>query len=580
MNSLENTISRQGISCLSADTKYLLKNSTTPPAACRRAAFIAALLRILLAVALLLVSTFPAHAIQPAFIKGTVFNTFNSLLVTGATIYTANGVSTATSNGAYVLRVPPSIYTIVATAPASTANLLSGIPATPGNIALVNIGITPASTPLGYVEGYIVRSSDGEGIQGALITTDLGGATISSGRDGSFKLPSPSGTANLVVSADGFSSKQVKNYPVYPYITTNLSINLNPAPAAQAAVKGIIKDACTGIRINDAIIISNSGEIVTSADGFYSIDTPLGLSTIIVSADGYQFASQTFLLGPFATKTYDFSLSPTINGFGLVRGSITSSETNEPVAGVRIEGDTGVISSSGKDGTYTLYTSICTTTLFASQSGYLPVLIPVTVSKGIVTTRNFSMHPLGRISGTIRDSRLGYGIKGAIVTLQGVPNASCTSSSDGSYMFSDIQPGNYTITVTHPCYLAAERADVVVSGADAEDQDIPMEASATGTVHGEVRVFLTNKPVRSVSVSTSYGARVETDANGLYALELPACTTDITIRAPGYLSVNKKNINPAADAALELNALLIPWPFHFLALPESDKYEDLHGQSR
>lgn len=580
MNSLENTISRQGIFCLLADTKFFLKNSTTPPVACRLAASIPALLRILLAFALLLVSVFPAHAIQPAFIKGTVFNTFNSLLVTGATIYTANGVSTAASNGAYVLRVPPGIYIIVATAPASNANLLAGIPATPGNIALVNIGITPASTPLGYVAGYIVRSSDGEGIQGALITTDLGGATISSGRDGSFRLPSPAGNANLVVSADGFSSKQVKNYPVYPYITTNLSIDLNPAPAAQTAVKGIVKDACTGIRINDAIIISNSGEIATSADGFYSIDTPLGLSTIIVSADGYQFSSQTFFLGPFATKTYDFSLSPTINGFGSVRGSITSSETGEPIAGVRIEGDTGAISSSSKDGSYTLYTSICTTTLYASQSGYVPVLIPVTVSKGIVTTRNFSMTPLGGISGTIRDSRLGYGIKGAIVTLQDVPNVSCKSSSDGSYMFSDIEPGNYTINVTHPCYLSAERAAVVVSGSDPADQDILMEASATGTVQGEVRVFLTRKPIPAVSVSTSYGARVETDANGFYALELPACTTDITIGAPGYLSVNKRNISPAADAALEINAILIPWPFHFLACPESDKHEDHHGQSR
>jgi hypothetical protein len=557
-----------------------LKNSNTSPVARRLAAFLPALVRILLAGALLLVSVFPAHAIQPAFIKGTVFNTFNSLLVTGATIYTANGVSTAASNGAFVLRVPPGIYTIVATAPASNANLLSGIPATPGNIAVVNIGITPASTPLGYVEGYIVRSSDGEGIQGALITTDLGGATISSGRDGSFRLPSPSGTANLVVSADGFSSKQVENYPVYPYITTNISIDLNPAPAAQTAIKGIVKDACTGIRINDAVITSNSGEIATSADGFYSIETPLGLSTIIVSADGYQFASQTFFLGPFATKTYDFSLSPTINGFGSVRGSITSSETGEPIAGVRIEGDTGVVSSSRQDGTYTLYTSICTTTLYASRSGYLPVLIPVTVGKGIVTTRNFSMTPLGKISGTIRDSRLDYGIKAAIVTLQEVPGVSCTSSSDGSYMFSDIQPGNYTITVTHPCYLSAERAAVVVSGSETADQDIPMEASATGTVHGKVRVFLTNKPISSVAVSTSYGARVETDANGFYALELPACTTDITIGAPGYLSVNRKNINPAADAALELNAMLIPWPFHFLARPESYIYEDLHGQSR
>ena len=224
-------------------------------------------------------SAIPAHAIQPAFIKGTIFNTFSSTLVTGATIATANGVSTVASNGAYVLRVPPSIYTLIATAPDSSANLLSGIPATPGNIAQVNFGITPASTPVGYVEGHIVRSSDGEGLQGALITTDLGGATISSGRDGSFRLPSPSGVVTITFSADGFTSKQVKKYTLYPYITTTLNVDLNTAPASRIAVKGIIKDACTGIRINDAVILSNGGEISVSSDGFYSIDTPLGLST-------------------------------------------------------------------------------------------------------------------------------------------------------------------------------------------------------------------------------------------------------------------------------------------------------------
>jgi hypothetical protein len=556
----------------------LLKNSNTSPAASRLAAFISVLLRTLLVPALLLVSAFPVYAIQPAFIKGTVFNTFNSLLVTGANIYTANGISAVASNGAFVLRVPPSIYTLVANAPASNANLIAGVPATPGNIAIVNIGITPASTPLGYVEGYIVSSSDGDGIQGALITTDLGGATISSGKDGSFRLSSPSGTANLIISADGFSSKQIKNYSIYPYITTNLSIVLNKAPNTHTVVKGIIKDACTGIRINNAVIISNSGEISTSSDGFYSIDTPIGVSTIIVSAEGYQFASQTFFLSPFSTATRDFSLSPTMNGFGLVRGSITSSTTGDPIAGVRIEGDTGAISYSSKDGTYTLYTSICTTTLFSSQSGYSPVLIPVAVSKGIVTIRNFTMHPLGKISGTIRDSRMGCGIKDAMVTLQEVPGVSCKSSPDGSYMFADIEPGNYTIMATHPCYLSTAKADVVVSGSDLADQDIFMQASATGTVHGEVRVFVTGKPIPDVSVSSSYGAHVKTDANGFYLLELPVCPTDIIIRAPGYLPVNKKNINPADNADLELNAILIPWPFHFLTNPVSANHEGHNDQ--
>lgn len=561
MKLLKNTILNQATCCHSADTGFLLKSRRSVSSSSKQTFLTSLFLRFILIYLLFSISS--AYAIQPAFIKGTVFNTFSSTLVNGATISTANGVSAAASNGAYVLRVPPSIYTIIATAPGSTANLLSGIPATPGNIAVVNLGITSSSTPVGYVEGHIVRSSNGEGIQGALITTDLGGATISSGRDGSFRLASPSGSANLVISADGFSSKQIKNYPVYAYITTNLSVGLNTAPAAQIAVKGTIKDACTGIRIDNAVIISNSGDISTSSDGFYSIDTPIGLSTIIVSADGYQFSSRTFFLGPFSTKPYDFSLFPTSNGTGLIRGLITDSITGAPIAGARLEDDIGGISSSSNDGTYKVYASVCTTALYISRSGYVPAVKPVSVIKGAVTTLDFSMVPLGSISGTIRDNLLGYTIKGATVILNGDPAVSCTSSSDGSYILNDIAPGKYTLTVSHPCYLSAAQSDILVSGSDPVEKDIFLEASAFGTVHGTVVNIFTGKPLSFAAVSTSYGARTETDADGLYALEIPVCSTDIIIEAPGYLSVKRKNIKPPSDSTLELNAILVPWPFHF-----------------
>ena len=550
----------------------MLKNRSTPPSNCIPAVMILALL--LFSLFSLPFSAIPAYAIQPAFIKGTIFNTFSSTLVTGATITTANGVSTASSNGAYVLRVPPSIYTLIATAPDSSANLLSGIPATPGNIAQVDFGITPASTPVGYVEGHIVRSSNGEGIQGALITTDLGGASIASGRDGSFRLSSPSGVVTITFSADGFTSKQVKKYPLYPYVTTTLNVALNTASSARITVKGIIKDACTGIRINDAIIISNAGEISASSDGFYSIDTPLGLSTLIVSADGYQFSSQTFFLSPFSVKTYDFSLIPTTNGTGLIRGLITNRDTGAPLSGVRVEADNGAASFSTQDGTYKLYSSICTTALFASRQGLLPILKSVSIGKGTVTTLNFSMQPLGIISGFIRDRHNGYGIKGAIVTLKEDPAVSCISASDGKFILKDIEPGSHTVNVSHPCYLSGAQADIAVSGDTIREQDVLLEAAGMGTVHGAVHNIFTGKPMEAVVVSTGYGALSKTDTEGFYTLDLPVCKTDITIAAPGYLPCIRKNINPVVDDSLELNAALIPWPFHIFKSQEHDTIND------
>ena len=561
----KNITLKQAISCHLAGTGFLLKNSSTT-----QKSFVPALIFFSLLIfspVPLFFSVISAHAIQPAFIKGTIFNTFNSTLVTGATITTANGVSTASSNGAYVLRVPPGIYTLIANAPDYSANLLSGISATPGNIAQVDFGITPASTPIGYVAGYVIRSSSGEGIQGALITTDLGGATIASGRDGSFRLPSPSGLVTITVSANGFASKQITKYTITPYITTNLTINLDTASSARMAVKGIIKDACTGIRINNAIVLSNAGEISISTDGFYSIDTPLGLSTIVVSADGYQFNSQTFFLSPFSIKTFDFSIIPSASGTGLVHGLITNATTGNPISGARIEADSGETSFSSKDGTYKLYTSICTTTLFVSRKGFAPLSKFVSVSKGTVTSRNFSMQPFAVISGFVRDRHTGSGINGATITLSEDPSVSCISSSDGSYVLKDLEPGTHTINISHPCYLSGTQEDIHVSAEASIEQDILLDAIAIATVQGAVVNIFNGRPIDDVMVSTGHGATAQTDNDGFYILDLPACRTDITMHSPGYLPLIKKNITPAPGEILELNTVLIPWPFHIFTTP-------------
>jgi hypothetical protein len=89
-----------------------------------------------------------------------------------------------------------------------------------------------------------------------------------------------------------------------------------------------------------------------------------------------------------------------------------------------------------------------------------------------------------------------------------------------------------------------------------------------------VHNIFTGKPIEAVLVSTGYGALSTTDPEGLYTFDLPLCRTDITIAAPGYLPFIRKNINPAVDDSLELNAALIPWPFHFFISPEPDTIND------
>jgi hypothetical protein len=141
-------------------------------------------------------------------------------------------------------------------------------------------------------------------------------------------------------------------------------------------------------------------------------------------------------------------------------------------------------------------------------------------------------------------------------------------------MLKDIEPGSHTINVSHPCYLSGAQADLVVSGDNMQEQDFLLEAAGMGTIHGAVHNIFTGKPIEAVVVSTGYGPLSKTDPEGFYTLDLPLCKTDITIAAFGYLPFIRKNISPAADVSLELNAALIPWPFHLFMSQEPDTIND------
>jgi len=562
MNSLKNTTSGQEIFCHSATTRYLLKNNFSPPANLSAQFLLRPVAAAILFLIILVLLSTSVHAIQPAFIDGSVYNTYSiTTPLNSATISTRNGVAITTASGTFVLRVPPNIYTLLATAPASCANLMAGIPATPGTIPFVNIGVSPASTPIGYVSGRIINAGSGDGIPGALIMTDTGGAAIASGRDGSYRLASPSGATTISITADGFSSKEFSNYTIYPYIATNLTISLETASSRTFPVKGVITDACTGIRINDAVIISNTGKIAVSSDGFFSIDTPLGLSTLVVSADDYQFSSRTFFLTPLSNTIQNFYLTPSLSIAGLVSGMITNNVSGEAIPGAKVESDTGSISFSQKDGSYTLYTSTCSTSIVALRDGFTPVTKTVIVSQGSITPLNIPMNPLGSIAGFVRDSHTSTGIRDARITLAEDRTVSCKSSDDGSYVLRGISTGTYTLEVSHPCYLPEARAAIQVSVGNTADEQFMLEASARATIHGTVRSFFARRPIPYALITSSTGASVTSDADGFYTIELPACTTGITIRAPGFLPVTKRNVSSAEGETLELNVRLLFWPF-------------------
>ncbi len=462
------------------------------------------------------------------------------------------------ASGKFGLRVPPNIYTLLATAPTSCANIMAGIPAKPGEIPIIDLYLVPASTPLGYVAGRIVNAGSGEGIRGALIVTDTGGAAISSGTDGRYRLASPSGPVTIAITADGFSSKLIAPYTVYPVVQTDLSISLDTAPATRVVVKGVIHDRCTGIRIDDAVIVSNAGKIAVSDDGFFAIETPIGLSTLLVTANGYQFSSRTFFLTPLSNTIQNFSLVPSQTLNALVSGSITDSISGEAISGARIEAGTHGISYSQKNGFYTLYTSACTSSLQITCPGFAPYTAPISFFPEKTITRDIQLTPLGSISGHVQDADTATGIKGARIVLAENRTITCTTAGDGSFVLPHVASGTYTLEVSHPCYLPEMRTAVPVLDGQTTVEHVALEAPARGIVQGTITACFSKRPIPFASITTGYGLSTTTDENGFYSLALPTCATTLYVTASGFYAVKKTKILPSESEPVELNIRLLP----------------------
>ncbi len=93
----------------------------------------------------------------------------------------------------------------------------------------------------------------------------------------------------------------------------------------------------------------------------------------------------------------------------------------------------------------------------------------------------------GSLTGKVTDPN-GAVVPGATVTIKNVGTNvenTATTNDDGSFDFPLLQPGKYTLTVTHPGFKTAMREDVAIQVADKLMLDIRMEvgdASATVTI--------------------------------------------------------------------------------------------------
>ncbi|MGO9018058.1 MAG: carboxypeptidase regulatory-like domain-containing protein [Syntrophobacteraceae bacterium] len=228
-------------------------------------------------------------------------------------------------------------------------------------------------------------------------------------------------------------------------ITNNdlVSQNFTQTYSISGAVTGNKGSPLEGVTV--ALSGTSSATTRSASNGTYSFS---GLSNgsyaITPSIPGYTFKPQQVTITDqdipnvnfSGTIVYSISGTVTLSGHALAGVTITLSGTAEAVVAT---GASGTYSLTGLTaGSYTLTPSMTDYT-------FTPPNVKVTLNKNL-TGRNFAATPLPRysISGKITVS--GHPLEAVTVTLRGAANGGTVTKSSGTYSFSGLLRGPYTVT--------------------------------------------------------------------------------------------------------------------------------------
>lgn len=427
------------------------------------------------------------------------------------------------------------------------------------------------STLVGSIQGVVVDGLSNP-LPNATVTISQSSIVISTVRtdnNGTFTVGNlPPGSYVVTTSLPNYQTGLVGAI-VLPNSTTSVSVQL---ATDVGQIEGFITDLNLGTPIAAAnITVFNQNSIVTSAvsdtNGHYVIG---GLSpgnyVVTCQASGYQSSSQAAIVQVNATTTASFGL---LSSPGAIQGSVQSGTSPIVSAFVSVsvlQGNT-VISTTLTDnnGNY-LITGLQpgNYVIKVNATGYQIGVQGVTVLANQTVTANFSLalNP-GSIGGFVLDGVTSNPVVGASVQiLQGntLLNSGLTDAN-GNFVFGNLAPGSYIVTVSGANYQTFSTSVNVVSN-QTTFSSISLQGNP-GTISGVVIDSSSMQPVVGVVIDLLQGltlvATTQTDANGQYILpQLPPGTYTIRATAPNYQVTSQGAIVSSGStltANLSLNIL-------------------------
>jgi hypothetical protein len=344
------------------------------------------------------------------------------------------------------------------------------------------------------LSGQIVRTSGGP-VADATIEARVGTASLFATRslfDGSFSLPVEAGSYQLYVRQTGFEDRNVPVEVGAGQQLTGLRLELAHRTGNLTAV---VINPLGGAPIAGARLVL-SGVVVRSAysgsDGSLSLSAlPIGAYQATVEAEGFQRGSRSVTISAQATASERFIMVP---ANGMLSGRVVEATSGTAIAGATIRLLSSTVdrrTTSAADGsyrfdgvpigTYTLSAQRVGFGLAPSVTGTVTAATPTCVAADLRLPRTDGRIE-GRVARAADDAPLS-GVEVSAVSAQGA--VSTSTRTDGTFTFSGLAAGSWTLAARQTGYRGEQRTVDVVQGGSTS---APLTLQANnGRLSGRVR---------------------------------------------------------------------------------------------
>ncbi|MEY8198664.1 MAG: carboxypeptidase regulatory-like domain-containing protein [Colwellia sp.] len=419
---------------------------------------------------------------------------------------------------------------------------------------------TPADSSLAQLSGRIIDSRTLQAPKGLTITVEPGGSGVTSiQQDGSFTVSAlEPGDYLFNFSAPAYLPKQ-GSFSLNRGQFLNTGINTLDIAPTTALIRGVIKDAATGLSVESVTIKVTNGtdikSVKSNALGEYSLVIAPGNITIETSMTGYRSLSANADVR--AGSQLDFSPSLTLATGNTdpgqidarLVGGIIDSATGQTIQNVSIfvVGSTKTVNTDS-NGRFDLSNlSAGEIAIKVTKSGYHTINFNVLLIDKVITdigslklsVIETSLDPsVAIISGKVVDAQTLQVPQGITVSLEPSASEVIDIQQDGSFTINDVTAGDYQLIISAQGYFPKKVEFSSSAGQLTNAGIVKLDlAPTTALISGVISDANTGLALANATIkvtNTTGSNSVQSNTLGEYAMVISPGIANIEVSLDGY----------------------------------------------